>query len=226
MLVTNDMQKYYSRRAPEYEGIYQKPERQTDLAILREQVPELLADTSVLEIACGTAYWTAIIAGAARTILASDYSAEVLEIARNKQYPADRVRFQIADAYDLSGMPGGFTAGFAGFWWSHVPRERLSAFLRGFHAKLVPGARVLFLDNRYVEGSSTPISREDAAGNTFQLRHLSDGTTHEVLKNFPTGNELRAVVAPLAEEVTVTELQYFWMISYRVVALGDTGEQP
>ena len=44
--------------------------------------------------------------------------------------------------------PGGFAAGFAGFWFSHVPRSRVGEFLRGFHAALSPGAKVVLLDNR------------------------------------------------------------------------------
>ena len=38
------------------------------------------------------------------------------------------------------------------------------------------------IDNRYVEGSSTPIIRRDRFGNTYQERVLRDGTRHEVLR--------------------------------------------
>ena len=40
-----------------------------------------------------------------------------------------------------------------------------------------PHARFVFVDNRYVPGSSTPISREDGQGNEYQERTLRDGTT-------------------------------------------------
>jgi hypothetical protein len=102
----------------------------------------------------------------------------------------------------------------AAFWWSHVPKARLTDFLRGFHRVLAPGARVVFLDNVYVEGSSTPLSRTDAHGNTYQLRRLDDGSTHEVLKNFPTEPELRHVVAGWADDVQVEFLRYYWILSY------------
>ena len=49
---------------------------------------------------------------------------------------------------------------------------------------------MVFFDNCYVEGSSTPLSRTDAAGNTYQSRRLDDGSTHEVLKNFPAKKAL------------------------------------
>ena len=51
---TPPMEKYYSKRAAEYEQIYQKPERQHELEWLRRRVPELLADRTVLEVACGS----------------------------------------------------------------------------------------------------------------------------------------------------------------------------
>ena len=67
-------------------------------------------------------------------------------------------------------------------------------FLNVLHARLEPGALVVFTDNRYVEGSSLPITREDADGNTYQERRLRDGTEYEVLKNFPEEAELRSLL--------------------------------
>jgi demethylmenaquinone methyltransferase/2-methoxy-6-polyprenyl-1,4-benzoquinol methylase len=205
---------YYARRANEYERIYAKPERQQDLVSLSRLLPGLLAGQDVLEIACGTGYWTSLIAESARSILATDINQDVLEIARHKDFPNQNVSFQIADAYALAGLPGRFSAGFAGFWWSHVPKQRLSGFLDGLHAKLRPGASVVFLDNNYVEGSSTPIARRDSDGNTYQKRQLENGDAFEVLKNFPSGSDLRASVNAPADQVEVTQLTYYWCLRY------------
>ena len=142
----------------------------------------------------------------------------MLELARQKTYPPDRVRFELADAYALAHVPGEFTAGFAAFWWSHVPRERQPAFLANLHARLGAGATAVFIDNRYVPGSSTPIARRDGAGNTYQQRRLADGTTHEVLKNFPTPAELAATLAPVAQDVSIREFTYYWGVYYRVAS--------
>lgn len=75
---------YYARRAQEYERIYAKPERQEDLRTLRSIVEETFRGKHVLEIACGTGYWTEILARSARTVTAVDINEVVLDIARTK----------------------------------------------------------------------------------------------------------------------------------------------
>ena len=207
------MQSYYAARAAEYDRIYLKPERQTDLRAIELWLPPRFAGARVLEIACGTGYWTQFIAPSAADVVALDTAAETLAVARTR-VDAGKVDFQAADAYALPQHIGRFGAAFAGFWFSHVPRARRLEFLLGLAARLEPGAKVLFLDNRYVEGSSTPVSARDADGNTFQTRRLGDGSTHQVLKNFPTENELRELVAGLGAHPAFTEWQYYWAFEF------------
>jgi len=175
-----------------------------------------LAGERILEIACGTGYWTAWLAPVALAIVATDASVDLLAIARAKPYPPGRVQFEQADAYALSSVRGRFSAAFAGFWWSHVPRERGEAFLANLHGRLEADGQVVLLDNRYVGGSSTPIVRRDAAGNTYQRRHLADGSEQEVLKNFPTRVELEALLRPVSRDLSVVEFEYYWGASYRL----------
>jgi demethylmenaquinone methyltransferase/2-methoxy-6-polyprenyl-1,4-benzoquinol methylase len=210
------MASYYAARAREYERIYHKPERQDDLRKLRDFVESSFVGTDIFEVACGTGYWTEILARSAKSVMATDINEEVLAIARSKSMDARKVEFRIENAYTLPELPQKFTAGFSGFWWSHIPKAKIECFLRGFHRVLAPQARVVLIDNLYVEGSSTPISRTDEDGNTYQTRRLDDGSEHEVLKNFPTESELRAAVEPLASNVRVEFLQYYWILSYRL----------
>jgi demethylmenaquinone methyltransferase/2-methoxy-6-polyprenyl-1,4-benzoquinol methylase len=216
MNVETSMVSYYARRAAEYERIYQKPERQQDLQMLQRWVEREFADRRVLELACGTGYWTEILARSATSVVACDLNEAVLDMARSKPMSRARVEFLRADAYALPDLSRTFNAGLAAFWWSHVPINRLPAFLQSFHRMFTPGAQIMFLDNRYVLGSSTPISRTDAAGNTYQTRTLADGSTHEVLKNFPSESELQAVVDGLATDLQLRLLCYYWILSYKV----------
>jgi demethylmenaquinone methyltransferase/2-methoxy-6-polyprenyl-1,4-benzoquinol methylase len=207
---------YYRRRATEYEAIYARPERQADLARLRSMIGGRFEGAGVLEVACGTGYWTQVIASAAKRVVATDLADETLQIARTKKYPGRNVHFVIADAYALGEDLGTFGAAFAGFWWSHVPRERMPEFLRSLHSRLTPGAEVLLLDNIYVEGSSTAIAGIDAAGNTYQMRRLGDGSRVRVLKNFVSEEELRERLAPHAASFRFEALQYYWLAEYTV----------
>jgi SAM-dependent methyltransferase len=208
------LERYYAARASEYERIYAKPERQRDLRRLEALLPPLFARRRVLEIACGTGYWTRFIARDAAAITAIDASDETLAIAARKALPPERVRLLVADAYALPDSLGTFDAAFAGFWWSHVPRRDRARFLRGLDARLAPGAIVALVDNRYVEGSSTPIAERDAAGDTYQRRRLDDGSEHLVLKNFPSEAELRADFAAVGRDARYVELEYYWVLTY------------
>jgi demethylmenaquinone methyltransferase/2-methoxy-6-polyprenyl-1,4-benzoquinol methylase len=212
-LASAELVDYYRRRAAEYEAIYAWPERQADLAVLRMTIPDKLRGARVLEIACGTGYWTQLVADVAAAIVATDLAEETLAIARSKDYPTTKPRFTVADAYALPESLGRFDAALAVFWWSHIPRQRIGEFLASLHGRLESGARVVLMDNLFVEGASTAISEIDRHGNTYQLRRLGDGTQVRVLKNFPTEAELRS---HLPSSLEFEPLEYYWLADYRV----------
>ena len=58
----------------------------------------------------------------------------------------------------------------------------------------------------------------DAEGNAYQNRRLDDGSTHEVLKNFPSPQELQARLERFGNDVRCTEYEYYWLATYRIMA--------
>lgn len=222
MTLPADLRAYYAARAVEYDQVYAKPERQADLATLTGLLRERVRGADLLEIACGTGYWTLRLAEATRSILATDITEETLALARAREYPPGRVRFAHADAFHLAELSGPFSAAFAGFWWSHVARAALPGFLAGLHGALGAGRRVVFVDNCFVAGSNHPISRRDSSGDTYQRRTLANGATYEVLKNFPSEHELRAALHGQAAEIEVIPLTYYWLLSYRIAGRPDS----
>jgi SAM-dependent methyltransferase/protein tyrosine phosphatase (PTP) superfamily phosphohydrolase (DUF442 family) len=232
------MADYYAQRAAIYERVYHKPERQADLRAIEAWLPAVFANRRVLEVACGTGWWTPHAARDCTHWLATDLEPATMAIARTKTMPRDargcsKIDFAIADAYDLASTlgtrrPGAsiehrFDAGFTGCWWSHVPLPRLRPWLDQFHAVLEPGARVVMLDNAFVQTSNHPIHRRDTDGNTYQLRTLDDGTTHEVVKNFPTRAEAIDALGPRARDAHWWQpacggeaacLEHYWVLSY------------
>lgn len=210
-----ELETYYADRAAEYEDVYRKPERQESIAWLNSRLRQAFAGRTVLEVACGTGFWTQTLAEVAARVVATDINREVLEIAEQKPLPPGKVTFLEDDAFSLRSIPSQeFSGGFSGFWWSHIPKAQIAPFLEAFHAKLQPGAKVMFADNCYVEGSNHPISRTDEDGNTYQERTLANGTCYEVLKNFPARQELEDAVALYAEAIDYEASAYYWCLSY------------
>jgi ubiquinone/menaquinone biosynthesis C-methylase UbiE len=210
-----EMKDYYAARAKEYDKIYAKPERQEDLRAIEQWLPPKFADAEVLEVAAGTGYWTQFIAPVAKRVVALDASQETFSIAKSRAGCAG-VDWVVGDAYQMPLAGQKFDAVFAGFWFSHIPLEKLPAYLSDLNGFLNPGARVIFLDNLYVEGNSTPLSDRDAAGNTYQTRPLADGSTHKVLKNYPNELELSDLVSSFSRQFSYTTWQYYWAFDYRV----------
>lgn len=202
---------YYAERAAEYDEVYRKPERQADLARLRELLPPLVAGRRVLEIAAGTGYWTQVLATTAASITATDVNAETIGIAAQRDYGPAPVALRTADAYQLDSVPGDFDLVFCGFWWSHIARADIRRFLAGVRTRTGPGTTIVLVDNRYVPGSSTPISRTSPDGDSYQLRRLADGREYEVIKNFPGREQVTADLASVAGDLTWTELAYYWL---------------
>jgi ubiquinone/menaquinone biosynthesis C-methylase UbiE len=206
------MQDYYAARAKKYDQVYSKLERQSDLRRMEAWLPKALAGRNVLELACGTGYWTQFYAPAARQVVGIDSSRETLDIAQTR-IPTN-VQLLQGDAYHLPRLDVSFDACFAGFWWSHIPLQRIPVFLESLHASLQPGAKVIFLDNRFVQGSSTPISERTEEGDTYQQRSLDDGSIHRVLKNFPNADELLWNIEPYCNEASYRQWTYFWALEY------------
>ncbi|HJO92957.1 MAG TPA: class I SAM-dependent methyltransferase [Victivallales bacterium] len=208
------LKKYYADRALEYDKIYLKPERQSDLRKLENIISTAYTGMNVLEIACGTGYWTKEIAKNAISILGIDCNKVVLDIAKYRKVQKGSVSFQIADAYKLDNINKHFNAGYCGFWYSHIPKLERNKFLNIFHSKLLPDSKVIMLDNRYVAGSSTPVSRIDSNGDSYQSRELEDGSLHEVLKNFPSKDELYKTYKNISQKLEIHFLEYYWLIMY------------
>lgn len=207
---------YYEKRLPEYEAIYHKPERQSDLAWLEHYLKGMTRNQAVFELACGTGYWSRRMVDSAKRLHMTDASAklaqEALSSCRTEPDPRADLTCGVVDAFNLPSASE-YDVIVCGFFYSHVLREQLSTFLQGLSAAARPGTRIVLFDNRYVEGSSTPLSRTDQAGNTYQLRQLADGSEQEVLKNFPRRQDLEASLADTFCDITIEERHYFWVAS-------------
>jgi Methylase involved in ubiquinone/menaquinone biosynthesis len=184
---------YYAARANEYEKVYACPARQRDLLDLHKIIPAYLSRRRVLDVACGTGYWTRLIAPRAAAVTGVDLSPEVLAIAKAHQPMSAPATFVIGDAFALDQVSGTFDAAFLGFWWSHIPDFDLHRFLTGLHERLGAGALVVVLDNRCVEASS-PLVDYAPSPESVQGTIAIAGGTH----------------------ISTRELQDYWYAAYTV----------
>ncbi|AXE29721.1 class I SAM-dependent methyltransferase [Chromobacterium phragmitis] len=209
----------YAERVAFYDTVYEQPERALDLAWLRRWLPQQYVGRRVLELACGSGYWTQYLAPAARGYLALDASRGALSLARQRPGVAGAA-FEAGEIEEMASPPQPFDAAFAGLWFSHLPRQRREPALAALHRALAPGALVMLLDNSEAQGAQHPVVEYDRDGNGYQRRPRHDGGDNRVLKNFPSEAEFRILLAPYGvSEMAVLRREHFWLLRYRLPSL-------
>jgi len=188
-----DQVAYYRARAPEYD----RTAYGNDLALARARIARILDRLdprgSILELACGTGMWTEALAARAERLLAVDTSLEALAIARPR-VPAE-VRLQVVDVLrdDPPWSPTErFDAVLMAFWLSHVPRSQAMPFLDRVGSWLVPGGRLLVVDEPV--GADTHERYDDARADVA-VRATTDGTTHRLIKVYLDPEGLTAALS-------------------------------
>ncbi|MES2298769.1 MAG: class I SAM-dependent methyltransferase [Pseudomonadota bacterium] len=225
-MITDQSAQFYAKSASNHDRIYDKPERQHDLAEMRAKLAEVVRGHTVLELACGTGFWSAVMAQTAASVLATDINPEMLALAKLRAMPADKVALRQLDAWDLpadlaeAGAHGPahapFTAVFIGFWWSHVKREEQERFLSLLRARLGKDLLLVLLDDAYVDGASPTVARTDLNGNTYHIHPTADGSRYEITKNYPSDSALRKKMASSVREIKIARLEYYWLLSCRL----------
>lgn len=199
----DEQKAYYRARAPEYDDWFLRkgryddgPEENRRWFAEADEVREALGAFDprgrVLELACGTGWWTKELAARATELTAVDASAEVLELNRRRVGAAENVSYVCADIFAWE-PDGTYDVVFFGFWLSHVPSTEIGRFWEKVRRALTPGGRVFFVDS--LRSSTTvPWGEADRAGETdrVQRRSLSDGREYRVIKNRFDPERLRA----------------------------------
>ena len=215
-MISEQSAQFYALSAANHDRVYDKPERQQDLEDMRGHVADVLKGHRVLELACGTGYWTRVIAEVAEHVVATDINAEMIAMAQLRNLPADKVSLRQLDAWKLPDDIGSFTAVFIGFWWSHVKREEQERFLAHLRAKIGKDTLLVLLDDDFVDGSSETVARTDLQGNTYQIRQAPDGNHYEIPKNYPSDSALRKKMASSVREIKIVRLEFYWLLTCRL----------
>lgn len=170
---------------------------QDELDALMAQSP-LAGD--VLEMACGTGFWSERLAVRANSVTALDGSAEMLERVRARHLP--NVHTIQADLFTWN-PPTQWDAIFFAHWLTHVPSSHFDAFWSTVDAALLPGGNVVVVDVTSVEKrieeevweeQDVPLTR----------RRLKDGRRFDIVKYYWDPDELLHRLNPLGWTGTAT----------------------
>jgi ubiquinone/menaquinone biosynthesis C-methylase UbiE len=215
--MSDDMVKYYKNRAKEYEEVYawRDPERQKEQGLMEKELKEAFKGRRLLDIGCGTGYWTQRISETAKSIVGIDINEAVLEIARNKDYGCP-TEYKVMDAYNMK-FNEKFSGVLASFMLSHILREDIPGWLEQIHELLEPSAHVFFADNAFIEGVGGELQMKPNDLNTYKLRTLNDGSQHLIVKNYFTVEELLQLFGAYSKGVNEKNVfmgRCFWWINY------------
>ena len=219
----NEMKDYYRARANEYdEWFYRRGRYDRGLegnARWFAEADEVFTalDTldmkgNVLELAAGTGIWTERLIRTASSITIIDASPEMIAINRAR-IASDRVSYVQADLFTWQPTRTYDAVCFC-FWISHIPTERLDAFLHTIALASKPGGKIFFVDGRR-EPNSTAINHQlPETDSQLMTRKLNDGREFEIVKNFYEPASLAARFASAGLNVTVRETQTYFIYGY------------
>jgi hypothetical protein len=197
-----EMVAYYEARAGEYDDWYLRRGRyshgpiddmawRSDLDTAGRWLDDLGLGGRIVELATGTGWWSPLLAGSGE-LWCYDAAEAPLELARQRLVAHSlRAHLHVRDAWAEPEFAA--DALFTGFWLSHVPRERLGAFLALARRWLVPGGTIAFIDSRH-DPSSSALDHRPGPDVTTVERRLADGRTFTIPKVFYTPDELAAAL--------------------------------
>jgi ubiquinone/menaquinone biosynthesis C-methylase UbiE len=216
----DSLEEYYRARAPEYEQIYYRdnPDRRAELDAEAKLLAKLASGKTVLELACGTGYWTRVMSQTAARITASDIAPEALAEAQKKEYGCE-VMFVQADMFDHSFGDSAFDLVALGFWFSHHPRQSYDQLFDVLTRPLKKGGLIWMIDNNPpAEGSGEVSFQTDEYGNNYKHRYLSDGRPFLILKNYFSHKELEETLGSRFVIRSLIHSEYYWS-----AVLGSSG---
>ncbi len=210
--ILEEMAQYYRERASEYDDWFYRRGRYNDRPETNPtwfaEVDEVFAaldalhlEGDILEIAPGTGIWTERLLRYANSITAVDASTEMMALNRAR-LGSDRVTYMQADIFAWQPARTYDAVSFS-FWISHVPLDRLPAFLHMVATALKPGGKIFFVDGRHEPMAADQSLAQE--GKQLKIRALNDGRTFQIVKNYYDPAWLAARCKEAGLDVTVCQ---------------------
>lgn len=212
IMADKKMVNYYNKRAPEYEQIYYRkvPERRKEIDDEASRLKEIVKGKKVLELACGSGYWTKVMSETAENVTATDISLEMIAEAKKKDFICP-VEFIQADMYKLPIEKNSVEFLAIGFWFSHEPKQDYEKYCSMINNLMRPDGQIWMIDNNPPAESDIPDnSYLDENGNNFKKRYLDNGDEYTILKNYFSENEISKILSRYFELKTLRYNKYYW----------------
>lgn len=209
--ILNEQIEYYRARAQEYD------ESISGAVELFEAGKAMLLKLGrfgkILELACGTGFWTGTLLAMGGEVTAVDAAPEMLAIARER-YGDERITYQQADLFKWEPV-GEYDLVFFANWLSHVPPATLDDFLSKVRRSVHPGGFVALVDQHAPSVADEIIAKNDI----YAKRPLEDGREFTIVKAFYNLAFLEDRLKALGFEVTTTKFTetFFFLSGKRVV---------
>jgi demethylmenaquinone methyltransferase/2-methoxy-6-polyprenyl-1,4-benzoquinol methylase len=192
--ILHEQMSYYRARAQEYDASTRETaEWKGVFARARDLLHRRGHCEQVLELACGTGYWTRDLVVIGQEITAIDAAPEMLEIAQQKLGNA-RVHYQQADLFQ--GEPEQeYDLVFFAYRLSHVPPQACDVFLRKVSRAVRSKGYVVIIDQYAPTPQDRQFIKEGEEGSMYAQRSLSDGKAFTIV-SYPTAGS-RGLVSGL-----------------------------
>jgi ubiquinone/menaquinone biosynthesis C-methylase UbiE len=207
---------YYRKRAQEYdETTGQTEDLQQAFARARDLLQQHEPVEQILELACGTGIWTRALLPLGRELTAIDASPEMLALARRK-VGSTAVQFQQTDLFQWQPKQQYDLIFFAN-WLSHVPPQRLDAFLGTVARAVRPGGSLVIVDQYAPMQEDREIIVQKEEGAIYAKRSLLNGQTFIIVKVFYDQQIIENLLKALDFTVTVHKLDdiFFFLQAQR-----------
>ena len=208
--------KYYALLGEALEDKYLEPDMDEDIDDMSIHLGNVLAGHTVLELGCGTGFWTEVAAESAAKVEAVDINASLVDIARERPMTEGKVTFRVADALDLPEDIGKFSAVLVSFLWSHLHKKEQEQLLATLKKRLGKDVLLVLLDDAFVEGFSETIARTEPDGTTYQILTTPEGERIEVAKSYQSDSALRKRLGTAVKEIKIERIEFFWILTCRL----------
>ena len=182
---------YYDERAGEYEELYTlgagpasipEPEAYKEEVQILAGICAKLCTGRMIDIACGTGFWLPYYAPNCSEITLLDHSKRMLGKCRDKITRlriSDKCCVIQGDFFEKDLNAGSFDSALAGFFVSHLTRDKEADFFEKLRSILRAGGRFVVFESAWNEERAKTRDKEGR-----HLRKLNDGREFEIHKKY------------------------------------------